>query len=785
MRFKIMALLAILGYCVQYTQAQTDCNYSLSGKVICSKLNEELAFATIYIKEINKGVSANDKSHFYIDELCSGKYTIQILSTGHKTLDTLIEIIQNKTITFNLLPDNDLKEVVVEEHQVKKQEIETLQKDELSGVALDKTRGATLGESLKSITGVNTLQTGPGISKPMIHGLYGNRILLLNNGVRLEGQNWGADHAPEIDPFIATKLSVIKGAASIRYGMNAMAGVVLVEPKDMPHTRCINGEVNLVGATNGRAGTTSGFLEGAFGKKFTGLSWRVQGTMKEAGSYSTPTYYLTNSGVKEKDYSAALSYSKKNFGADLFFSDFGSTIGIYSGSVVGNLTDLYAAFQRPIPLVPSVFSYKIGRGYQVVDHKTFKGKAFYQFNKVGKLEYTYAWQENKRSEYGDEPPYNPLDTTAPEAYFQLTTATHELVLEHNTIKNISGSVGINFITQGNIYQGDDYRALIPNYRNYGGGAFILEKWNKRKLTVEAGVRYDYLWMQTYTEDFTTLTKHSSDYSWNNYSATLGAIYRFTDAFSANASFGIAWRPPAPIEMFAHGIHQSAASYELGDSTLKAERSYNSQIYFNYNAKKISFEIGGYYNIINNYIYLKPMAPQAITTSAGTFPLFQYTAANVYFTGLDASITCKPIKWLSIYSKTSYVYAYNKSIHDYLIYTPANRFDNGVSFIKDSFHKLKQLYIGASALVVSKQTHVPPNTDYVPPPAGYWLLNAEAGFSIKVKQQDIGISFTASNILNTIYRDYLDRFRYYNNALGRNFTLRIKIPFSILKKKEDA
>lgn len=773
--------------CYAKTKAQSDCSYSLSGKIVCTKLNEELAFATIYIKELNKGFSANDKSHFYIDKLCNGKYTFQILSTGHKTLDTIIEITQNKTIRFNLLPESDLKEVIVEDHQVKKQEVETLQKDELSGVNIDKTRGATLGEALKAIAGVNSLQTGPSISKPMIHGMYGNRVLLLNNGVRLEGQNWGADHAPEIDPFIATKLSVIKGAASIRYGMNAIAGVVLVEPKDMPHTRCINGELNVVGATNGRAGTTSGYLEGGFGKNLTGLSWRLQGTARRGGSYSTPTYYLTNTGVREDNFSGAINYDRKNFGASVFFSDFNSKIGIYSGSVIGNLTDLEQAFQRSVPLVPSIFSYKIGRGYQTVDHKTFKGKAYYKLNKIGKLEYTYAWQENARKEYGSEAPYNPLDTTAPEAHFILSTTTHELVLEHNAIKNISGSVGLNFITQGNIYEGDDYRALIPNYRNYGGGAFVIEKWNKKKLTIEGGIRYDYLWMRTYTEDFTTLTKHSSVYCWDNFSGTLGAIYRFSELFSVNTSLGIAWRPPAPIELFAHGIHQSAASYELGDSTLKAERSYNSQMYFNYGGKKIAFEVGGYYNIINNYIYLNPLYPKAISTNAGTFPLFQYTAANVFFTGVDANITCKPFKWLSINSKTNYIYAYNKTIHNYLIYTPANRFDNGISFIKNEmFHgKLKQLYIGTSVLVVSKQTRVPPNSDYVSPPAGYWLLNAEAGFSITVKQQQIGISFTENNILNTIYRDYLDRFRYYNNALARNFTLRIKIPFSILKTKEDA
>ena len=766
--------------------AQSDtCKYSLSGKIICTKLNEELGFATIYFKELNKGVSANEKSHFYVDGLCKGKYSIRIVYVGHADLDTVVTISNNTSVVFNLLPLNTLKEVTIEDHQVKKQEVETLQREEISGAAIDRTRGLTLGESLKSITGVTTIQTGPTIFKPMIHGMYGNRVLLLNNGVRLEGQNWGADHAPEIDPFIATKLSVIKGAASIRYGMDAIAGVVLVEPKDMPHTPSLNGEINVVGASNGKSGTTSGFLEGAFGKLFSGLSWRVQGTLRQAGAFSTPTYYLTNSAVKENDYSGALSYNKKNFGIDVFYSSFSSTIGIYSGSHVGNISDLLYLFNSPQPNVPSIFSYDIKRGYQTVHHQTLKTKGFYNFKKAGKLTYTYAWQQNKRSEFGEDVSFNQaiVDANIPDAYFQLITNTSDLIFEHKPIGNISGSIGASYITQGNVYQGLEYRALIPNYRNYGGGLFILEKWNKRKLTIEAGGRYDYKWMRTYTEDFTTLTKRSSDYSWDNFSGTLGAIYRFNQNLSLNASFSTGWRPPASIELFANGVHQSAASYEIGDTTLKAERSYNTQAYFNYASRKLSMEVGGYFNIITNYIYLEPTLKPHFTV-AGEFPEFKYTQANVYYTGIDASFNYEFIKSFSFISKTTFIYAYNRSIHNYLIYVPANRTDNGITFNKDALWKLKQFYISASVLLVATQNHVPPNSDYVPPPKGYSLLNGGIGFSIPIKNQLISISFTANNILNTVYRDYLNRFRYYANELGRNFTLRLKVPFSVFKSKVD-
>ena len=776
--------------------AQTDslCNLRLSGKVICSSSNEDLSYATIFIKELNTGTSANERGVFTFKKLCAGRYTLRVIRIGHLTLDTLIDLTSSKSFLFNLSndKDNDLNEITIEDHVVKKQEVESLEKVELSGLNLDKTRGMSLGESLKSITGVNAIQTGASIFKPMIHGMYGTRVLIFNNGVRLESQQWGSDHAPEIDPFIATKLSVIKGAASIRYGMGAIGGVVQVDPKDPPLNRCIQGEFNLVGASNGRSGTGSGYLEGAFDKKLSGLSWRVQGTLKQSGSYSTPTYYLTNTAMKENNYSGALSYMHKNFGIDAYYSSFNTTLGIYAGSVVGNLNDLFLLFNSPQPLVKSVFSYDIGRGYQTVHHQTLKTKGYYHFKKAGKLTYTYAWQQNKRSEFGDDPNLNQaiLNANIPDDYFQLITNTSDLIFEHKPLASISGSIGASYITQGNVYQGLDIRQLIPNYRTYGGGTYILEKWNKRKLTLEAGARYDYQWMQTYKEDFTTLAKHSSTYSWNNMSATVGAVYRFTSSLTLNNSLGIGWRPPSAIELFALGIHQSAASFEIGDSTLKAERCYNAQSYLNFNYKRFHGEVGAYFNKINNYIYLKPLPNNPVVTIDGTYPAFKYTAANVYITGLDADFMFdlfKPNRLgnISITSKTTWVYGYNQSIQNYLIYMPANRTNNGLSFTKDAYKKLSQLYLNVSTLLVAAQNHVPPNSDYIPPPKGYWLLNADIGFSIKLKQQLIGISFAGNNLLNTSYRDYLNRFRYFSNELGRNFILKIKIPFSIIRPKESS
>ena len=198
----------------------------------------------------------------------------------------------------------------------------------------------------------------------MIHGLQGYRILILNNGIRQEGQQWGNEHAPEIDPFIAQKISVIKGANAVRYGSDAMAGVILVEPNDLPDKASVTGEVNLVGLINGKTGIASAILQGYF-DKIKGFSWRVQGTLKKGGNTNTPNYYLKNTGVQESNFSYALNYHRKNWGLETYYSQFKTKIGIFSSAHVGNLTDLQAAFNSNKPQDSlATFSYDIARPYQ-------------------------------------------------------------------------------------------------------------------------------------------------------------------------------------------------------------------------------------------------------------------------------------------------------------------------------------------------------------------------------------------------------------------------------------
>ncbi|HWZ22446.1 MAG TPA: TonB-dependent receptor, partial [Cytophagaceae bacterium] len=432
------------------------------------------------------------------------------------------------------------------------------------------------------------------------------------------------------------------------------------------------------------------------------------------------------------------------------------------------------AINRPSPITPSYFSYKIDRPYQQVKHELFKVATFLKLKNENRIELLFARQHNVRSEYD----YLPLTgQTTPELYLSLVTHSLDLIYKHNIYKNVSGTIGFNGTTQGNVRR---YQLLIPNFRNYGAGIFIMEKWTKKRVTVEAGIRYDYRWLRAYTLDYTTAKEITPTFQFKNFTETIGALYHLNENMSWNINIGTAWRAPTVNELLSNGVHQSAVAYEIGNTNLKSERAYNFSTSLNYQGKKLTGEIGFYNNSINGYIYLKPDLT-FIHTVRGAYPAFTYTQVNAVFRGVDFSTTYKITNALSFTSKLSLLFARNTTIHDYLIWVPANRLENTVKYIIGDKGKVKQAYISFSSLSVAKQTRVPANSDYAPPPKGYVLLNADIGFSIPVKNQQVSISMSATNILNIAYRDYMDRFRYFNDEPGRNFTLRLKIPFEILKQ----
>ncbi|GAB3797370.1 TonB-dependent receptor [Spirosoma humi] len=796
---KISFLIGLLVSMASWSLAQSDaCVATLQGQILGQDTKQPLIGATVYVRELKTGAVADSAGNFQLKRICSGNYTLDIQFVGYKTSTVAIRVGSEPVVTVNpvqLVSDNQtLQEVVVTEHQSEAQQLLQTQVS-LSGAALDQTRGQSLGESLKALAGLYSIQTGPSISKPVIHGLYSNRIIILNNGIRQEDQQWGTEHAPQVDQFLASRLTVIKGAASIRYGSDAIGGVILVEPKAMPTQPGIGGELNLVGATNGGMGVVSGMMEGAapayrFDKKLTGLSWRLQGTFKRSGYVKTPHYYLENTSYHENNFSGDLHYDHKNMGIELFYSQFDTKIGLFTGAQVGSLTDLYAAISRPEPLAQPGFSYALNRPYQAVKHDLLKARGHLHLGGGGTLTATFARQQNTRREY-DFISFSGI--TTPELYLKLVTHTADLVWEHAPVKTQasghraagqwSGSVGFNGITQGNVRE---YLFLIPNFRNYGAGLFAIERYAVGRLTLEAGLRYDYRWLRAYFLNEVTKQTYFETHNWQNANGSLGAAYQLRPDLTLTANLSTAWRAPNVADLYSNGLHQSAVAYERGNPNLQPEQAYNSNLVLAYAGKRLSGEIGVYNNLIDNYIYLKPDSVPVVR-QRGAFPSYTYAQVRATFRGIDATLTYKLTDQLTATSKNSLLFAYNQTDHDYLVFIPANRSDNTIRYDWARWGKLANLYVSVSGLYVSRQNRAPAVTsrqengiviftgDFAAPPPAYVLLGAEAGFQSKLGKQPISVILSGTNLANTAYRDYLNRFRYFADEPGRNLILKIKLP----------
>ena len=779
-------ILACIGWVgsIGMSFGQEPCSCFVKGKVLDRETNHPIPGATILIPESGIGAITDTAGVYRIQNLCPKRYTLVSRIIGYKETRLTLTLEHETAGHQDFLLDEEavhLQNVTITAQ--KSAALSTQSVVTIEGRDLDQTRGQSLGDALKKLSGVTTLQTGSTISKPVIHGFHSNRVLIMNNGIRQEGQQWGSEHAPEIDPFIANRVSLVKGASGVRYGSDAIGGVILVEPAPLPSARGLHGELNMVGFANGRQGVASFQTENTLGKN-SQFAWRVQGTLKRGGNLQTPTYFLSNTGISEQNFSIASAYRFRKLTTDLFYSRFATQIGIFTGAHIGSLTDLQQVLKSGEPFIKSGFSYAIDRPNQQVVHDLLVWRTVYKPTSGGVWTLTLARQFDDRNEFDLHRPRN--DSLAalnrPELRFRLTTYTSDAVFEHKPIGKLSGQVGLSGLYQFNIMNG---RPLIPNFRTLAGGFFWIEKLRMHNWEYEAGLRVDYRHMQVFR--FANGVLQSPVFDFANGSGTLGIAYTFNAQWSSRMNTGTAWRAPNVSELFSDGVHHGAAAYEEGNPMLKPEAAYNLNWNVAHNSKRVRAEFDVFYNYISKYIYLQPQAEPRLTIR-GAFPYFRYTQTDAIYTGFDASAvtTLLPVTTnggLVWTTKLAYLYVQDVKHHQPLIWIPPNRLENGLRYEWPKLSRpvwairWQDVYAEVSNLLVARQHRVPANSDFVAPPAGYSLWNLSIGGTLPLSDnQQLTVSASVTNLFDTIYRDYLNRFRYFANDPGRNVSIRLKWHF---------
>lgn len=804
MNLKIIAVtcLFFVGMLTTKGQTQAHCDFKIEGTVFDLLTKEPLSFVTIQINGTTIGTNSNNEGYFLLDNICEKEYDLVFSRIGYKDFQHHHDFHHPKMEIYLAEEQYNLEGITVE---AKKSEadLQSMSSTKLSGDALKSVQSQSLAEISSQFTGVGMLNTGQNISKPIIHGLHSNRVLVINNGIRHEFQNWGVDHAPEIDPSLSNEIEVVKGAATVRFGPDALGGVILVSPSKLEMSSPLKGNISLLGKSNGRSGETSIGLE----KGFKWLSLAANAAYTKQGDLHAPNYQLTNTGKEDKSYAGRFRiHPSPEVDIEGYYSHVDQNIGILLGSTFGNLEDVERALVSDVPLLTDSFSYEIAQPRQEVSHDLFKLNGKY-IGAHQSFDFQYGYQINKRREFGLR------RGDAPTIDLELRTHSLDLNWFHPKIGPFTGKLGVQGLSQKNDNNpGTNTVPFIPNYDQERLGVYLIETYEWKENLIELGVRYDYLNSYIVGREPDN-TIYRNDLSFQNFSSTIGFKTHLSNHHTFRSNFGTAWRAPNVAELYRFGQHSFFLEYGLWRYTIddrfdfvvttegildETDRPVNPEVGYKWintyeiEEGKFRAEFTGYINYVENFIMT---SPGGITrTPRGVFIYYITDQANALFWGLDLTAEWEHNEILSSQLKGSYLWAKQISNDDYFVEQPPANLQyqiailpkiKGLSNLKilananytfEQFQHPRILsfddFINAFQLDISRFTGDAKDFDILPPPSGYLLAN----LSLFANWNNFEFQFGVRNLLNTSYRSYTDRLRYFADGTGRNFQVGVTYKF---------
>lgn len=766
---------------VQHSNFAQNCTYTISGYIKEDATKKPMIGATIFLKEVSKGVVSDEQGFFKINSICKGNYHLVVshigcedqeksitIDGGHQSIEIEMQHFVNRLNGVHLR--GKYKEVTTQIVQVVKQS------------SILKNANENLANQLENLTGVTTVKNGNSIAKPVVHGLYGSRVVILNNNIVQSGQQWGNDHAPEIDPLMAGSLQVIKGVGALEYQGSGLGSVINVIPKRIKNDPHMHGSALYLSETNGLGNNLNISLE----QKNSFLGWRATGTLKKYGDQKAPNYFLTNTGSTEANLSLQIEKKlSKQWESKWYASTFNTILGVLRGSHVtlgtdtedGELSDyatsvLYA--EEP-QFTKDKFSYNIEAPKQEVHHHLLKWENNLKVSDEENYTFTYAGQINNRKEY-DVRRSGRSDTPA----LSLLQQTHFIEAKHQKEykNNIGVKKGIQYTFTDNTNNPEtDILPLIPDYLSHQVGGFVLFDKDVKDWKFELGARYNFTYQSVaYIER--TNNREVENYSnyFHNYSISTGANYHTQKDFHWSFNLGLTSRNPNVNELYSYGLHQGVSGFEIGDPDLKQETGMKAILGFEGNVNlKWFFESLVYAHYIDNYIYLQSKN-EFLTTIRGTFPLFEYEQTNANIIGLDFGTNYLFTDTFSVGAKYSFIRGNNLSESVPLVFMPVNNtlIQADYNGFKDGF--LKNSSLGIEYKYVWRQNHLLDWQDILLAPEAYQLVNVNFNSEFLINNTKVNTYAKVNNLLNVTYRDYLNRLRYFSDDIGRSITLGFKVSF---------
>ena len=779
-----------------------DCKLNFEGYIIDSDSNLPLEAAIVEVVGTNYNVISSENGYFNFKNLCSE--IIEIKVSHINCPDFYAEINLKESGKKNFYLDHEIRsldEVVLIDEKV--DNLSTSAKSySISGAVKDRYSYSGLAVLLETLSGVNTLSTGSNIAKPVIHGMFGSRVGIIYNGVMLENQQWGQDHAPNVDLNAFEEVKLVKGASVLKYSGRNPGGVIILKSSLPKKIDSLYGKTILNIKSNGAGG---GIVSSWVKTYENGTYFKSQGTFKKSGDLSAPRYILSNTGMNENNMS--FTFGKNNINNDLkiFFSYFNTETGILKSSHIGNIGDLLRAIEADEPGVVNEFSYKINYPKQSNEHFTSSVDYTHFISDNKELTFKYSWQRNNRKEFdlriGDFKNIPSLD---------LNLSTHSVNSSY-TWSNFSNEFinGIFFEVQDNYSTpGTGVKRLIPDYLNTNLGGYFISTLNLNKgFNFGFGLRYEYRSNDVY-KYYRNSRWENKNYQdrlgkyvikevlsqklirkkvvFNTFSSNAGFVKEFAKKYSLGIQHNYTERAPNIAEMFSGGLHHSLASIEYGDPFLKKEKTHKVLVDFEKKNGKLNYRINPYLLYSKDYILAQPAGFEQ--TIRGAFPVWEYSHITSIFKGVDFDFVYQIKDNIRFRNSISWVEAKDYHTKEHLVNIPPLVITNEVQFSLGKFKKFNAI-IGNK--FVNKQNLFPNNNsitsviesgkkidkivDISTPPDGYNLFNLNFNWGpYNFVSSNIYFGLSIDNVMNKAYRNYLNRLRFYSDEVGRNVLFQIKI-----------
>ena len=656
----------------------------------------------------------------------------------------------------------------------------------ISPQVLRATASTNVIDAIAHQPGVSQLTTGGSISKPIIRGLGYNRVVVMSEGVRQEGQQWGDEHGVEVDGSSVSSVEILKGPASLMYGSDAMAGVVIL------HSQPTLAEGELKGNISSEYQTNSGLfhysLQMAGNQK--GFVWDARYSDKMAHAYKNKyDDYVPGSQFRERAGRLMLGVNKAWGHSRLVWTAYHLTPSIVEGERDPETGELEHE--------EGWTGHQYGKSLPFQQVKHYKLVWDNSLNlSSGYLKAIIGYQQNRRQEFEEsEDDY--------ELYFKLHTLTYDLRYITNEWNGWKLSTGIGGMYQKSGNEGEEY--LIPDYRLFDFGVYATatkafgERW-----TLSGGLRYDHRRLHGYElmEDgemrFADFTRHI-----NGLTGSIGAVCNINDHFNLRLNLARGFRTPNMSELASNGVHEGSVRYELGNQQLKAEYSLQADLGLDFTSRFVSAQLALFANRINNYIFIRGEG-QEVRGERIDYPVYIYTQGDARLLGFEAGVDFHPVH--SVHFSNTFSYVDAQLLHadadtKYLPFTPAPKWSSELKW--ELFHHshstinhhhsmfnvqrsmFNNLYIALGLDCYLRQTHIYRADDTETETPGYALLSLSAGTDIQVKGKKIAEFYvTADNLLDKAYQNHLSRLKYadvnvvtgrrgvYN--MGRNITFKVVI-----------